>query len=92
MKHVIRAMAPEDNDRADAQDSEQENKNVADIEFLRLIQELLKKKKDTESGRRSKGVHEYLTRSSVQLVVPTKLFTSLKWILSGVVSELKTEQ
>ena len=45
MKHVIRAMAPEDNDRADAQDSEQENKNVADIEFLHLIQELLKKKK-----------------------------------------------
>ena len=91
MKHVIRAMAPEDNDRADAQDSEQENKNVADIEFLHLIQELLKKKKDTESGRPSKGVHEYLTRSSVQLVVPTKVFTSLKWILSGVVSELKTE-
>ena len=92
MKHVIRAMAPQDNDRADAQDSEQENKVVANIEFLHLIQELLKKKKDTESGRRSKGVHEYLTRSSVQLVVPTKLFTSLKWILSGVVSELKTEQ
>ena len=90
---MIRAMAPEDNDRADAQDSEQENKNVADIEFLHLIRELLKKKKkDTESGRRSKGVHEYLTRSSVQLVVPTKFFTSLKWILSGVVSELKTEQ
>ena len=45
MKHVIRAMAPEDNDRADAQDSEQENKVVADIEFLHLIQELLKKRK-----------------------------------------------
>ena len=44
IKHVIRAMAPADNDRADAQDSEQENKNVADIEFLHLIQELLKKK------------------------------------------------
>ena len=41
---MIRAMTPEDNDRADAQDSEQENKNVADIEFLHLIQELLKKK------------------------------------------------
>ena len=91
MKHVIRDMAPQDNDRADAQDSEQGNKVVANIEFLHLIQELLKKKKkDTETGRRSKGVHEYLTRSSVQLVVPTKLFTSLKWILSGVVSELKT--
>ena len=42
---MMRAMAPEDNDRADAQDSEQENKNVADIKFLHLIQELLKKKK-----------------------------------------------
>ena len=27
-----------------------------------------------------------------QDIVPTKLFTLLKWILSGVVSELKTEQ
>ena len=45
MKHVIRAMAPEDNDRADAQDSKQENKVVAVIEFLHLIQELLKKGK-----------------------------------------------
>ena len=65
---MIRAMAPEDNDGADAQDSEQENKVVAVIEFLHLIQELLNKRKDTESGRRSKGVHEYLTRSSVQLL------------------------
>ena len=65
---MIRAMAPEDNDRADAKDSEQENKVVADIEFLHLIQELLKKRKDIESGGRSKGVQEYLTRSSVQLV------------------------
>ena len=45
MKHVVRAMAPEDNDRADAQDSKQENKVVAVIEFLHLIQELLKKGK-----------------------------------------------
>ena len=43
MKHVIRAMAPEDNDRADAQDSKQEDKVVAVIEFLHLIQELVKK-------------------------------------------------
>jgi len=42
MKHVIHAMPPEDKDRANAQDSEQENKVVADIEFLHLIQELLK--------------------------------------------------
>ena len=42
MKHVIHAMPPEDEDRADAQDCEQENKVVADIEFLHLIQELLK--------------------------------------------------
>ena len=42
---MIRAMAPEDNDRADAQDSEQENKVVADIEFLHLIHELLKIRK-----------------------------------------------
>ena len=65
---MIRFMTPEDKDRTDAQDSEQENKVAADIEFLHLIQELLKIRKDTESGRRSKGVHEYLTRSSVQLV------------------------
>ena len=45
MKHVIRAMTPEDKARADAQDSEQENKVAADIEFLHLIQELLKKGK-----------------------------------------------
>ena len=42
MKHVINAMAPEDKDTADAQDSEQENKVAGDIEFLHLIQELLK--------------------------------------------------
>ena len=45
MKHVIRAMTPEDKARADAQDSEQENKVAADIEFLHLIQELPKKGK-----------------------------------------------
>ena len=67
MKHVIRAMAPEDNDRADAKDSEQENKVVADIEFLHLIQELLKKRKDIESGRRSKGV----TRISYKIICAT---------------------
>ena len=37
MKLVIRAMTPEDKARADAQDSEQENKVAADIEFLHLI-------------------------------------------------------
>ena len=37
MKHVIRAMTHEDKARADAQDSEQENKVAADIEFLHLI-------------------------------------------------------
>ena len=42
---MIRAMTPEDKDRADAQDSEQENKVAADIEFLHLIQELLKKER-----------------------------------------------
>ena len=45
MKHEIRAMTPEDKARADAKDSEQENKVAADIEFLHLIQELLKKGK-----------------------------------------------
>ena len=45
MKHVIRTMAPDDKDRADAQDSEPENKVAADIEFLHLIQELLKKER-----------------------------------------------
>ena len=45
MKHVIRAMAPEDNDRADAQDSKQENKVVAVIEFLHLIKKQIKKGK-----------------------------------------------
>ena len=38
-------MTPEDKARADAKDSEQENKVAADIEFLHLIQELRKKGK-----------------------------------------------
>ena len=38
-------MPPEDKDRADAQDSGQENEVAADIEFLHLIQALLKKGK-----------------------------------------------
>ena len=37
MKHVMHAMTLEDKARADAQDSEQENKVAADIEFLHLI-------------------------------------------------------
>ena len=180
MKHVIRAMAPEDNDRADAQDSKQENKVVAVIEFLHLIQELLKKGKilsledaqkvytnilqdhlcnwfpsrksvrqllaenvdgiefvsayrRNESDRfclpaaKITAIEKAVKQSShinsevevlydcskiickqiqetnswhfkvtldidAQDIVPTKLFTLLKWILSGVVSELKTEQ
>ena len=43
--HEIRAMTPGDKARADAQDSEQEKKVAADIEFLHLIQELLKKER-----------------------------------------------
>ena len=173
-------MAPEDNDRADAQDSKQENKVVAVIEFLHLIQELLKKGKilsledaqkvytnilqdhlcnwfpsrtsvrqllaenvdgiefvsayrRNESDRfclsaaKIAAIEKAVKQSShinselevlydcskiirkeiqeantwhfkgtldidAQDIVPTKLFTLLKWILSGVVSELKTEQ
>ena len=45
MKQVIHAITPEDKASADAQDSKQENKVAADIEFLHLIQEFLKKGK-----------------------------------------------
>ena len=177
---MIRAMTPEDKAGADAQDSEQENKVAADIEFLHLIQELLKKGKilsledaqkvytnilqdhlynwfpsrksvrqllaenvdgiefvsayrRNESDRfclsaaKMAAIEKAVKQSShiscelkvlydcskiirkeiqeantwhfkgtlnidAQDNVPTKLFTLLKWILSGVVSELKTEQ
>ncbi|CAH3121041.1 unnamed protein product [Porites lobata] len=103
MKHVINAMAREDKDTADAQDSEQENK-VADhlcnwFPRRKSVRQLLAENVDGIEFIIRKEIQEANTWHfkgtldiDAQDIVPIKLFTLLKWILSGVVSELKTEQ
>ena len=60
----------------------------SELEVLYDCSKIIRKETQEANTRHFKGTLDI----DVQDIVPIKLFTLLKWILSGVVSELKAEQ